>query len=98
VLAGAPQRADARRSPGAQVLERVWRAAAPIDMLFALLAVSQARLNRRTSHADRRESMHLLAHVTEVEISTMVVVFGLGLLCGLAGGCGLGWFIGNRRK
>jgi hypothetical protein len=42
--------------------------------------------------------MHLLAHVTEVEFSTMVVMFALGLLSGLAGGWGLGWFIGNRRK
>jgi uncharacterized membrane protein YciS (DUF1049 family) len=43
-------------------------------------------------------TMYLLAHITEVEVSTIVAVFALGLVCGLAGGCGLGWFIGNRRK
>ncbi len=42
--------------------------------------------------------MHLLGHVTEVEVSTMIVIFALGLVCGLAGGWGLGWFIGNRRR
>ena len=42
--------------------------------------------------------MYLLAHITEVEVSTFVAVFALGLVCGLVAGCGLGWFIGNRRK
>jgi hypothetical protein len=42
--------------------------------------------------------MYLLGHITEVEVSTMIIVFALGLVCGLAGGCGLGWLIGHRRK
>jgi hypothetical protein len=80
----------------AATIERGWRAAASIAMLFSPLGRSRDAPVSPTPTGD--ETMHLLAHVTEVELSTMVVVFALGLLCGLAGGCGLGWFIGNRRK
>jgi NhaP-type Na+/H+ or K+/H+ antiporter len=42
--------------------------------------------------------MSLLAHVTPVETTTFVLVFAIGVLCGLAVGCGIGWLVAQRAK
>lgn len=42
--------------------------------------------------------MSLLAHVTPVETTTFVLVFALGVLCGFAVGCGIGWLVSQRAK